>query len=88
MSADGPSPYAYMPRRKRNHSDSDEDHLDNLPYDFSDVSSEGEEAVDREAVKTRPIAICRVLRVFSDGRTDRPTDRPTDRQTEDRKSVV
>ena len=44
MSADGPSPYAYMPRRKRNHSDSDEDHLDNLPSDLSDVSSEGEEA--------------------------------------------
>ena len=31
---------------------------------------------------TRPIAISRVLRVFSDGRTDRPTDRQTDRPTE------
>ena len=32
--------------------------------------------------KTRPIAISRVLRVFSDGQTDRQTDRPTYRQTD------
>ena len=32
--------------------------------------------------KTRPIAISRVLRAFSDGPTDRPTDRPTDQPTE------
>ena len=32
--------------------------------------------------KTRPIAISRVLRAFSDGPTDRPTDRQTDRPTD------
>ena len=33
-------------------------------------------------LKTRPIAISHVLRVFSDGQTDRQTDRPTDRPTD------
>ena len=33
-------------------------------------------------METRPIAISRVLRVFSDRETDRLTDRPTNRRTE------
>ena len=35
-------------------------------------------------MKTRPIAISRVLRVFSDRRTDQQTDRPTERLIESR----
>ena len=57
MSADGPSPYVYMPRRKRNHSCSDEDHTCTLFLPISATSAVKER---NQMLLTLPIqSICR-----------------------------